>query len=92
MWQGQAESFWDRVSAWAKTHCAFKGRLADAESSFLAEVESHWVAQEDFSCDEWKMQVPKLLEGCQPCQAWLKATSVHQKRAREEHLALKSKT
>lgn len=38
------------------------------------------------------MQVPKLLEGCQPCQAWLKATSVQQKRAREEHLALKSKT
>ena len=27
--KGKPNPFWDRVSAWAKKHCAFKGRLAD---------------------------------------------------------------
>ena len=92
VWRGQSESFWDRVSAWAKKLCGFKGRTATAETAFLAEVEAHWVAQDDFSCEDWKLQGSQFLQGSRPSQAWFQATAHQQKLARAAHLASKSET
>ncbi|CAE7267563.1 unnamed protein product [Symbiodinium sp. CCMP2592] len=90
LWKGHAESFWDRIVAWSKHFRALQSKPLTHPEDFLAQADTHWADVGNMPLHQWKAQAFGMLNGCEPDDAWVAATSRQQRHARKLHLSDKS--